>query len=112
MSKQLAKRGAGRARAKTIETLNVNYAKGEGGTRIDAAKYEAVKKAILKAVPKSERGIEFRELGAAVEEHLPGGKIPGGGSIMWYVTTVKLDLESRGLIERVERSRPQRVRRT
>ena len=37
-------------------------------------------------------------------------RITTEGSISWYVTTVKLDLEARGLIERVPRSRPQRLR--
>jgi hypothetical protein len=32
------------------------------------------------------------------------------GSISWYVTTVKLDLEARGLIARVPGSHPQRLR--
>ncbi len=32
------------------------------------------------------------------------------GSISWYVTTVKLDLEARKVIERVPGSRPQRLR--
>jgi len=32
------------------------------------------------------------------------------GSISWYVTTVKLDAEARGLIQRVPKSRPQRLR--
>ena len=29
---------------------------------------------------------------------------------MWYVTTVKLDLEARGQLKRVPKSRPQRVK--
>jgi hypothetical protein len=32
-------------------------------------------------------------------------------SVMWYVTTVALDLEARGEIERVPGSKPQRPRR-
>ena len=32
-------------------------------------------------------------------------------SVGWYATTVKLDLEARGLIERVPDARPQRLRR-
>jgi hypothetical protein len=32
------------------------------------------------------------------------------GSVMWYVTTVKLDLEARGNIKRVPNSRPQLVK--
>lgn len=107
----MKKASAGTKKRARVETRNVNYAKGAGGTRIEAAKYEAVKRAILKAVPRSARGIEFLDLIDAVKEHLPGGKIPGGGSIPWYVTTVKLDLEARGLIERAEGSKPQRLRR-
>jgi hypothetical protein len=34
------------------------------------------------------------------------------GSVMWYVTTVKLDLEARGEIKRVPNSRPQLVKLT
>ena len=32
------------------------------------------------------------------------------GSISWYYTTVKLDLETRGIIERIPNSRPQVIR--
>ena len=32
------------------------------------------------------------------------------GSVMWYVTTVKLDLEARGTVKRVPNSRPQLVK--
>jgi hypothetical protein len=32
------------------------------------------------------------------------------GSVMWYVTTVKLDLEARGDVKRVPNSRPQIVK--
>jgi len=32
------------------------------------------------------------------------------GSISWYVTTVKLDMEARGEIERVPDSNPQQLR--
>lgn len=107
----MKKAGAGTKKRATVETRNINYARGTGGTRIDAAKYEAVKHAILKSVPRSARGIEFMELINAVTDHLPGGKIPGGGSIPWYITTVKPDLEARGLIERIEGAKPQRLRR-
>jgi len=32
------------------------------------------------------------------------------GSVTWYVTTVKLDLEARGVVKRVPHSRPQLVK--
>lgn len=104
------KGAAGAAVSKeTIETLNVNP--GVGGARVNRARYEAMRKALLKAVPEGKDGIAFRELPNAVKVHLPGGELPGGGSIGWYVTTVKLDLEARGILERLEGVSPQRVRR-
>lgn len=83
----------------------------KSGTGIDATKYHAVRTALLAATPKSERGVSFKELPDLIVERLPGGEIPGGGSIMWYTTVVKLDLEARGLIERVKGASPQRIRR-
>ncbi|MEM7262870.1 MAG: hypothetical protein AAF488_12835 [Planctomycetota bacterium] len=91
-----------------IETRNVT---GAQGARIRRDRYEAMRTALLAVIPKRKDGIPFRDLASAVEARLPGGELPGGGSIMWYVTTVKLDLEARELIERVPGSKPQRLRR-
>ena len=93
----------------TLQTRNPNP--DAEGTRIDAAKYEAVRAAILRAVPEEEEGILFKDLPRAMADLLPGREIPGGGSTTWYCTVVKLDLEARGLIERVPGARPQRLRR-
>ena len=46
-------------------------------------------------------------LARAVEKDLRG---TFEGSVTWYVTTVKLDLEARGTLKRVPNSRPQLVR--
>jgi len=46
-------------------------------------------------------------LSRAVEKEVNGSF---DGSVMWYVTTVKLDLEARGQIKRVPNSRPQLVK--
>jgi hypothetical protein len=43
-------------------------------------------------------------------EHMLMGKLEG--SISWYATMVKLDLEARGEIERIPGSSPQRIRLT
>lgn len=96
---------------RTTSTLNVNYARGKGGTRVDAEKYEIMRKAILKAVPRSTTGIAFKDLPAAVAKALKTADRARFGSIAWYATTVKLDLEARGLIERIPGSKPQRLRR-
>ena len=44
---------------------------------------------------------------SGVEQRLAGGF---DGSIKWYLETVKLDLEARGVIERVPKTRPQLLR--
>lgn len=96
-----------RATTDKITTLNPNT--GRPSVRIDAAKYAALRSAILAVLPRSGPGLPFRDLPAAVEARLPHGEIPGGGSLMWYVTTVKLDLEARGEIMRVAGAKPQRL---
>ena len=100
-----------RTKDQTITTLNVNYARGKGGTRISAEKYEIMKKAILKSVPKTKTGIAFNDLPDAVARNLSPTDKAQFGSIGWYTTTVKLDLEARGLIERIPDAKPQRLRR-
>ncbi len=103
--------GATKPKPRTTATLNVNYARGKGGTRVDAEKYEIMRKALLKAVPRTKTGIAFKDLPGAVAKALPTGDRARFGSIAWYATTVKLDLEARGLLERIPGSKPQRLRR-
>lgn len=96
------------ATARKFQTIHPEV--GKQGTNIDAAKYEAMKAALLAIVPADDAGFPFQDLGEAVKPHLPD-KLFANASVSWYVVTVKLDLEARGLIERVPGARPQRVRR-
>jgi hypothetical protein len=73
---------------------------------ISKEKYEMIRKAILTSLC-TQKEMTFMDLSRAVEKQL-NGKFEG--SVMWYVTTVKLDLEARGEIKRVVNSRPQVVR--
>jgi len=73
--------------------------------RIDRTKYEAVHNAILLNLQRY-GSMTFTQLGALVEEDLHDSF---SGSIMWYYTTVKLDMEARGEIRRVPNSRPQLI---
>ena len=66
---------------------------------------------ILQAVPEDDQGVEFRRLPDLVASALGEGKRERLGSVSWYTTTVKLELEVRGEIERIPGSRPQRLRR-
>lgn len=76
------------------------------GVNISREKYEIIRKAIF-CVLKTEKEITFMNLSRAVEKEVNGNF---DGSVMWYVTTVKLDMEARGEIKRVTNSRPQLVR--
>jgi len=67
---------------------------------IDATIYTAVKKAILQTL-KGGRAIPFtqlsKEAAILVRKSLPDFK----GSIPWYTITVRLDLETKGIVETV-----------
>jgi hypothetical protein len=76
------------------------------GVNISRKKYEMIHKAILCILQKNKE-ITFMNLSRAVEKEVNGNF---DGSVMWYVTTVKLDMEARGEVKRVQNSRPQLVR--
>ena len=73
--------------------------------RLDKAIYNAVQAAILDNL-RQYGPMTFTQLGALVEEELHSTFT---GSILWYYTTVKLDMEARGEIRRVPHSRPQMI---
>lgn len=85
---------------------------GKQPTRIDKWKYDLVHDAILAVVPADENGVEFNQLAQLVEAHLSPADLEKLGSVSWYTTTVKLDMEVKGEIERIPGSKPQRLRRT
>lgn len=88
------------------EKILTLHPQGKQGVNISRAKYDTVCEAILQVVG-AQGEIQFKDLPAAVEAELHK---PFEGSLSWYVTTIKLDLEARGLIERVRGSSPQRLR--
>lgn len=83
---------------------------GKQGTRIDLWKYETLRRAIRRAVPKNKIGVEFVKLPELVRTYLTDDELKKLGSLLWYVTTVKLHLEVSGEIARVPHSKPQRLR--
>ena len=86
--------------------LTLHPEEGKQGVNINRAKYEMVRQAILEAV-RSQGSITFKGLTSLVEYKL---RNRFEGSISWYVTTVKLDLEARGEIERLDENGEQRFR--
>jgi len=83
---------------------------GRKPTRIAKWKYDLVRTAILAVVPSDDQGMEFIKLPQLVEGQISADNLERLGSVSWYTTTVKLDMEVRGLIERVPGSKPQRLR--
>ncbi len=89
-------------------------AKGKKPVRILKWKFEAVRKAILKVVPRSKSGaksIFFKDLCDEVRGVMKEEDLEDLGSLGWYTTTVKLEMEVRGEIRRVEERGPQRLAR-
>ncbi|MBL8177799.1 MAG: hypothetical protein JNK48_24185 [Bryobacterales bacterium] len=84
---------------------------GKKGTWIAKWKYDAVRKAIRKVVPRNQQGVAFEDLPEMVEAALSEDERARRGSVMWYTVTVKLHLETAGELERVAGVTPQRVRR-
>jgi hypothetical protein len=76
------------------------------GVNISRSKYDMIRQAIRDAV-RSQGTISYQGLVSLVEYNL---RNRFEGSIPWYVTTVKLDMEARGEIERIPGSGEQRIR--
>lgn len=86
-----------------VKTLNPQK---KQGVNISRDKYDTIRKAIMSEL-RANKEMTFMKLSRAVEKEVRG---KFDGSVMWYVTTVKLDLEARGEVKRVPNSRPQLVR--
>jgi hypothetical protein len=75
------------------------------GTNIDLNKYKKIKESITKVLQLKEE-VGFSELSRLVEKDLKG---KFDGSVSWYVITVKLDLEARGVLEVSRDQSPQKI---
>ena len=74
---------------------------------VDAKKYNAMKTALLKVLPKKAPGLTGAEVSDAVLEHLPDSEFPGGEKAGWWLKCVQLDLEAKGIVLR-EATKPLR----
>ncbi len=88
------------------DTIHTLHPQKKQGVKISKEKYEIIRKAIMSTL-RQQKEMTFMNLSRAVEKEVNGNF---DGSVTWYVTTVKLDLEARGEIKRVPNSRPQLVK--
>lgn len=63
---------------------------------VEAPRYNAMKRALLKVVPKALPGLTQATLAEAVAKHLPRDLFPNMDKVVWWAKTVQLDLEARG----------------
>lgn len=78
---------------------------GKKGTNILKRRYEVIKDFILKKI-EVHGEITYQDLAELAQEELKDFD----GKPVWYIVTVKLDLEARGIIERVAKTSPHKVR--
>ena len=79
-------------------------------TRVDKAKYEAVKYALLAVLPAAAPGVSVADAKAQLLPLLPQELFPGGDKAGWWLKAVQIDLEAKGVIAR-EATKPLRLHR-
>ncbi|KRA80566.1 DUF6958 family protein [Altererythrobacter sp. Root672] len=85
---------------KKIEITNINT---PGRTeRVDRAKYEAMRKALLAVLPEDAPGLLVADAKSALLPALPEALYPGGKTAGWWLKAVQLDLEAKGIIARAK----------
>jgi hypothetical protein len=77
-------------------------------TRVDRAKYMAMRSALMAVLPDAAPGMTPAEAQKALLAHLDAGLFPGGEKAGWWMKCVQLDLEAKGVLTRAPKS-PVRV---
>lgn len=88
------------------ERIMTLHPQGKQGVNILKRKYEIIKDYILKTV--EEHGeITYQSLDDMARRELEHSF---DGKVAWYIVSVKLDLEARGVIERIPKTSPHKLR--
>jgi hypothetical protein len=88
------------------EKIMTLHPDGKQGVNILKRRYDVIKNFILKTL-KSRKEISFEELTDMAVISLSK---TFDGKVVWYMVTVKLDLEARKIIERVPKTSPHKLR--
>ena len=87
------------------EGVTTLHPHGKKGVNISKRKYDAARDAIIESF-RVGRDMTFTKLVEDVRQRI-GSDFQG--SISWYVVSVKLDLEARGILKRVPGTKPQQI---
>lgn len=92
--------------AAKVVVENVNH---PGRTsKVEKTKYDAMKKAMLRALPRRAPGLTQEQIRKAVLQFLPEELFPGGAKAGWWAKSVQLDLEAKRIVVRDAASKPLR----
>jgi uncharacterized protein (DUF2267 family) len=95
--------------AKPDDRIEIENFTSPGNTyRVDRAKYEAMREALLKVLPDRAPGRTVADAKAALLPLLPDALFPGGDKAGWWLKAAQLDLEAKGVILR-EATKPLRL---
>ncbi len=90
----------------TEEKILTLHPQGKKGVNILKRRYDLIREYILSVI-KEKEVITFEELSDKAVTELSE---TFDGKVLWYVVTVKLDLEARGEIERIPKTSPHQLR--
>ncbi|MCB0463884.1 MAG: hypothetical protein R2816_03255 [Flavobacteriaceae bacterium] len=82
------------------------HPQGKKGVNILRRRYDIIKDFIIKII-KEHKEISYEDLNDLAVEKLTESF---DGKVVWYIVTVKLDLEARGIIERIPKTSPHKLR--
>lgn len=85
---------------------------GTSNTHVNPERYTAMADALLKVLPTEGEGLTWPEIVEAVAPQVPRELFPEVKTVRWYSICVRLDLEARGLVERLTEKKRLRFRRT
>ncbi|MCB0459292.1 MAG: hypothetical protein R2821_08965 [Flavobacteriaceae bacterium] len=91
---------------RTEEKIMTLHPKGKKGVNILKRRYDIIKDFILKTIAKYGE-ISYEKLDDIAVKQIADSF---DGKITWYIVTVKLDLEARGIIERIPKTSPHKLR--
>ncbi len=90
----------------TEEKILTLHPQGKKGVNILKRRYDHIKDFILQKLEETDE-MTFDQMSDLAEEELTG---TFDGKVLWYLVTVKLDLEARKSIERVPKTSPHKLR--
>jgi hypothetical protein len=83
------------------EKIEIENVTSPGSTeRVNRAKYEAMRDALLAVLPATAPGLKVPETIAALLPLLSDALFPAGDEAGWWLKAVQLDLEAKGIIKR------------